>query len=44
MDKYVKRRQPYPTRNALKVRAKLHKKVRSTIKSAALKIFPGSCY
>lgn len=42
MEKYVKRRQPYPTRNALKVRDKLHKKVRSTIKSAVLKIFPGS--
>ena len=41
-EKYLKRRRPYPTRYALKIRDEVFDKVWATIESAVKKTFPGS--
>ena len=41
-EKYLKRRRPYPTRYALKVRDEVRDKVRATIESSVKKTFPNS--
>ena len=41
-EKYLKRRRPYPTTYALKIRDELHDKMKATIGSAVKKIIPDS--
>ena len=41
-EKYLKRRRPYPSRYALKIRDEVCDKVRGTIESAIKKTFPDS--